>query len=30
MDENCKEFFFSGYNTWQVIPLTTLSCGALA
>jgi hypothetical protein len=20
VDENCKEFFFSGYNTWEVKP----------
>lgn len=26
VDENCKEFFFSGYNTWQVIHLATSTC----
>ncbi len=29
VDENCKEFFFSGYNTWQVIQLATYTCVVL-
>ena len=29
VDENCKEFFFSGYNTWQVIHLATSTCVVL-
>ena len=30
VDENCKEFFFSGYNTWQVIYLASSACLVLA
>ncbi len=29
VDENCQEFFFSGYNTWQVIHLATSTCVVL-
>ena len=30
VDENCKEFFFSGYNTWQVIHLASPMCAVLS